>query len=89
MSNRQLKLGLVPTGVVQAINLSPTDGQAAFALGALDAWAIYGYAIPFSVAQNGARILKTAKGILSGNYLIGVRRSLLSEEPLKAVVSDS
>ncbi len=73
---------------VQAINLTPTDGRAAFAMGKLDAWAIYGYAIPFAIAQNGARVLKTANGILSGNYFVGVHPKVLQTDPLRQAAAD-
>ena len=52
---------------IQAVNLTPADGLAAFRAGTLDAWAIYGYSVPLA-KQNGARVLRTAEGILSGNY---------------------
>ncbi len=73
---------------ITPINLTPTDGRAAFQSGALDAWAIYGYAIDFAVAQDGARVLKTAVGILSGNYLIGVRPAALQDAALRAAIAD-
>ena len=52
---------------IQPVNLSPADGQAAFRAGNLDAWAIYGYSVPLA-KRAGARVLRTAAGILSGNY---------------------
>ncbi len=52
---------------IQPVNLSPADGQAAFRAGSLDAWAIYGYSVPLA-KQAGGRVLRTAAGILSGNY---------------------
>ncbi len=52
---------------IEAVNLSPADGQAAFRAGSLDAWAIYGYSVPLA-KRAGARVLRTALGILSGNY---------------------
>jgi sulfonate transport system substrate-binding protein len=73
---------------ITAINLSPTDGRAAFQSGALDAWAIYGYAIDFAIAQDGARVLKNAVGILSGNYLVGARPGALQDALLRAAISD-
>lgn len=73
---------------ITPINLSPTDGRAAFQAGALDAWAIYGYAIDFAIAQDGARVLKTAVGILSGNYLAGARPAALADPALRAAIAD-
>jgi sulfonate transport system substrate-binding protein len=73
---------------ITPINLSPTDGRAAFQAGALDAWAIYGYAIDFAMAQDGARVLKNAVGILSGNYLIGARPAALQDVALRAAITD-
>lgn len=55
---------------IEPIALSVSDGGAAFAAGSIDAWAIYGFPIQRAVATQGARILKTALGILSGNYLV-------------------
>lgn len=52
---------------IQPVNLTPADGQAAFRAGSLDAWAIYGYSVPLA-KQAGARVLRTAADILSGNY---------------------
>ena len=52
---------------IQPVNLTPADGQAAFRAGSLDAWAIYGYSVPLA-KQAEARVLRTAAGILSGNY---------------------
>lgn len=62
---------------VDAINLSPSDGQAAFTAGKLDGWIIYGY--PGLIVQNryGARVLTNAQGILTGDYLFAVRKDLI------------
>jgi sulfonate transport system substrate-binding protein len=73
---------------IQAINLSPTDGAAAFRAGDLDAWAIYGYAIDFALANDGAQILRTAKGILSGNYFVGAAPEAIADPGLHAAISD-
>jgi sulfonate transport system substrate-binding protein len=67
---------------VQLMNLTPSDGQAAFRSGALDAWAIYGYSVPVA-RQSGARVLRTAQGILSGNYPYFIRAGL-ADEPARA-----
>jgi sulfonate transport system substrate-binding protein len=73
---------------IQAVNLSPADGAAAFAAGQLDAWAIYGYPITIAEAQGGARVLRNATGILSGNYLMGVAPDVLTTPPLRAAAVD-
>lgn len=52
---------------ISPVTLTPSDGLAAFRTGRLDAWAIYGYAGQVA-RQEGGRLLRTANGILSGNY---------------------
>jgi sulfonate transport system substrate-binding protein len=59
------------------------DGLAAFSNGQLDAWAIYGYPIQRVIATEGARILKTALGFLSGNYIISAHVDALAD-PVKS-----
>jgi sulfonate transport system substrate-binding protein len=54
---------------ITPVAMTVSDGAAAFAGGSLDAWAIYGFPIQRAIATQGARILKTAFGFLSGNYL--------------------
>jgi len=73
---------------IQAINLSPTDGAAAFRAGDLDAWAIYGYAINFALADGSARVLRTAQGILSGNYFLGASPAAIADPKLRPAVAD-
>lgn len=73
---------------IQAVNLTPTDGAAAFRAGDLDAWAIYGYAIQFALAQGNARVLRTAEGILSGNYFVGVSPAVLADVAKRAAAAD-
>jgi sulfonate transport system substrate-binding protein len=60
-----------------------SDGLAAFSNGQLDAWAIYGYPIQRAVATEGARILKTALGFLSGNYIVSAHVDALAD-PVKS-----
>ncbi|WP_246171466.1 ABC transporter substrate-binding protein [Sphingobium limneticum] len=55
---------------IHPVAMSPTDGMAAFSNGAIDAWAIYGFQIQRAVATQGAHVLKTALGFLSGNYTL-------------------
>jgi sulfonate transport system substrate-binding protein len=73
---------------IQAVNLSVTDGAVAFRSGDLDAWAIYGYAINFALSDGSGRVLRTAQGILSGNYFVGVAPSVLTNPKLRAAVAD-
>lgn len=70
-------------GDIVAMPMGVSDGLAAFSNGALDAWAIYGYPIQRVMATEGARILKTALGFLSGNYLISAHVSALAD-PVKS-----
>lgn len=72
---------------IDAVALTPTDGQAAFNQGALDAFAIYGYNVAFALA-NGARVLKTATGYLSGNYTVAARTGALEDPKLAAAIGD-
>jgi sulfonate transport system substrate-binding protein len=70
------------------VNLTPPDGQAAFAKGALDAWAIYGYSIPLAIHLNGARVLKTALGYLSGNYLLAAHPETIADPKRHAEIEE-
>ncbi|MDR6529509.1 sulfonate transport system substrate-binding protein [Caulobacter rhizosphaerae] len=70
---------------ITPVALSPQDGLAAFQSGALDAWIIYGV-IVYQAREAGARVLTTAQGILSGNYLItAAAEALDDQERLKAI----
>jgi sulfonate transport system substrate-binding protein len=66
---------------IKPVALSPQDGLAAFSSGAVDAWVIYGVVVQQARAA-GARVLRTALGILSGNYLVAAAKSAL-DDPLK------
>lgn len=70
---------------IRPIAMGVSDGAAAFGQGALDAWAIYGFPIQRAIATQGARILKTAFGILSGNYLVCAHVDALAD-PAKATL---
>jgi len=63
------------------VALSPQDGLAAFQSGALDAWVIYGV-IVYQAREAGARVLTTALGRLSGNYLITAAKEAL-DDPIR------
>ncbi|BBP65648.1 ABC transporter substrate-binding protein [Pseudomonas sp. Cab53] len=67
---------------ITAVALTPQDGFSAFQSGQLDAWVIYGVFIQLAKFRSGARVLKTALGYLSGNYLIAARPKAL-EDPLR------
>lgn len=74
------KAGLTWTDITP-VALTPQDGLAAFQSGALDAWVIYGVII-YQAREAGARVLATAQGILSGNYLITAAQDAL-DDPLR------
>lgn len=66
-------------GDIIPVPLGVSDGGAAFSSGALDAWAIYGFPIQRAIATEGARILKTASGFLSGNYVVSAHVDALAD----------
>lgn len=68
---------------IQPVAMTVADGAAAFAHGALDAWAIYGFPIQRAMATDGARILRTALGFLSGNYIVTAHRDAIAD-PVRA-----
>ncbi len=72
---------------ITPVNLSPADGAAAFRAGALDAWAIYSYSVPLAV-DAGARVLTTAQGFLSGNYLNIAAPAALADPAKRAAMID-
>ena len=72
---------------IRPVALSPQDGLAAFSSGAIDAWVIYGVIVQ-QARQAGARVLRTALGILSGNYLIAAAKSALDDELKRQALGD-
>lgn len=74
------KAGLAWTDITP-VALSPQDGLAAFQGGSLDAWIIYGV-IVYQAREAGARVLTTAQGILSGNYLVTASKEAL-DDPIR------
>ena len=72
---------------ITPVALSPQDGLAAFQSGALDAWVIYGVII-YQAREAGARVLTTAQGILSGNYLITASKEALDDPARLAAIGD-
>ena len=73
---------------IQPIAMGVSDGAAAFSQGALDAWAIYGFPIQRAMATEGARILKTAFGILSGNYIVAAHVDALADPAKSKIIGD-
>ncbi|MFT3967731.1 MAG: ABC transporter substrate-binding protein [Sphingobium sp.] len=70
---------------IKPMAMTVPDGAAAFSAGSLDAWAIYGFPIQRAIATEGARILKTALGFLSGNYLVAAHVDALAD-PAKSEI---
>lgn len=73
---------------IKPVAMGVTDGAAAFSQGALDAWAIYGFPIQRAIATEGARILRTAYGILSGNYLVAAHVDALADPDKTKLIAD-
>lgn len=73
---------------VQLISLSPSDGLSAFARGDLDAWAIYGYNGQLARTRYDARVIKTSKGYLSGNFLVYGNADSWAEPARRAALAD-
>jgi sulfonate transport system substrate-binding protein len=73
---------------IEPIPMGVADGLAAFSNGKLDAWAIYGYPIQRLVATEGARILKTALGFLSGNYIVSAHVDALANPAKAAAIGE-
>ena len=72
---------------INAVPLSIPDGLSAFRKGDIDGWATYGYAIA-QAEKTGAKVLKSAKDILSGNFLIVAAPSAIADPNKKAAISD-
>ena len=85
---RMLEQAGLGWGDIQPIAMGVSDGAAAFSQGALDAWAIYGFPIQRALATEGARILKTAQGILSGNYIVAAHVDALADPAKTALIGD-
>lgn len=73
---------------IDAIAMGVSDGAAAFSQGELDAWAIYGFPIQRAIATSGARILRTALGILSGNYPVTAHVKALADPETSAAIGE-
>ncbi|HEY0270319.1 MAG TPA: ABC transporter substrate-binding protein [Sphingomonas sp.] len=75
-------------GDITPVSIGVSDGAAAFSSGSLDAWAIYGFPIQRAIATEGARILKTALGFLSGNYLVAAHVDALKDPAKVELIGD-
>lgn len=75
-------------GDIRPVPIGVSDGAAAFSAGALDAWAIFGFPIQRAVAAEGARILKTALGFLSGNYIVSAHVDALADPEKSQLIGD-
>lgn len=73
---------------IEPISLNVSDGTAAFSRGSLDAWAIYGFPIQRALANDGARILQTALGFLSGNYIVTAHVDALKDPGLSQAIGE-
>jgi len=73
---------------IHAINLTPADGLSAFDRGDLDAWAIYGYNGQLARTRYGARVLKTGKGYLSGNFPVYANPKSIADPLRHAAITD-
>ncbi|MEA3150933.1 MAG: sulfonate transport system substrate-binding protein, partial [Gammaproteobacteria bacterium] len=75
-------------GDITPTPMGVSDGLAAFSNGKLDAWAIYGFPIQRVIATEGARILKTALGFLSGNYIVSAHVDALADPAKVKLIGD-
>jgi sulfonate transport system substrate-binding protein len=73
---------------ITPVAMGVSDGAAAFSQGALDAWAIYGFPIQRAIATEDARILLTANGILSGNYLVAAHVDSLADPEKARIIGE-
>lgn len=73
---------------IHPVALGVSDGAAAFSSGGLDAWAIYGFPIQRAIATEGARVLKTALGFLSGNYIASAHVDALADPAKVKIIGD-
>jgi sulfonate transport system substrate-binding protein len=74
-------------GDITPVALSPQDGLAAFQSGSLDAWVIYGVIVQQAQAA-GARVLTTALGRLSGNYVVAASAEALADPQKRGAIGD-
>ena len=72
---------------IEPVALAPQDGFAAFQSGQLDAWVIFGLVVELAKNQ-GARVLRTADGVLSGNYVISASTKAIADPLKHAAIGD-
>ena len=72
---------------IEPVALAPQDGFAAFQSGQLDAWVIFGLVVELAKNQ-GARVLRTANGVLSGNYVISASTRAIADPLKHAAIGD-
>lgn len=72
---------------IEPVALAPQDGFAAFQSGQLDAWVIFGLVVELAKNQ-GARVLRTADGVLSGNYVISAATRAIADPLKHAAIGD-
>lgn len=73
---------------IRPVALTPQDGRAAFERGSLDAWVSYGAQATLVRAKDGARVLATGLGRLSGNYLYAASPAALADPARRAAIVD-
>ena len=73
---------------INAVSLTPADGLSAFDRGDLDAWAIYGYNGQLARTRYGARVIKTGKGYLSGNFPVYANPNSVADPLRHAAIAD-
>jgi len=73
---------------ITPVSLTPADGLSAFDRGDLDAWAIYGYNGQLARLRYGARVLKTGKGYLSGNFPVYANPKAVADPLRHAAIAD-
>ena len=73
---------------INAVSLTPADGLSAFDRGDLDAWAIYGYNGQLARTRYGARVIKTGKGYLSGNFPVYANPHSVADPLRHAAIAD-
>ena len=73
---------------IQPVALAPQDAFAAFKSGQIDAWVIYGLVVELAKSQEGARVLRTADGYLSGNYVISTSANAIADPLKHAAIGD-
>jgi sulfonate transport system substrate-binding protein len=72
---------------IEPVALAPQDALAAFRSGQLDAWVIYGLVVELAKNQ-GARVLRTADGYLSGNYVVSASTKAIADPLKHAAIGD-